>query len=114
MAHELTIITHAYDLLAWTLPHTAKFPRSHRHGLGMRLEERLHQLLDLLVEAKLTADKGGLLRAAHLQVEHSRLLFRLAKDLRLLSLKSHEHAARQLDTIGRQLGGWRRQQSSPA
>ena len=108
MAVELTVITLAHDLLVWTLNHTAKFPRSHRHGLGMRLEEVNHLLLDLLVEAKFTTDKAEILRQASLAAERLRWQFRAAKDVNVLPYKSHEFASRQLQEIGKQLGGWRR------
>jgi hypothetical protein len=108
MAQELTIITHAYDLRIWTLQHTEKFPRSHRHELGRRIEDKLHDLFDLLIEAKFTSQKAELLRKAALRVEDLRFLFRTAKELHLISLKSQGYAAERLQEIGRQLGGWRR------
>ena len=109
MVQELSVITHSYDLLTWTLAHTAKFPRSHRHGLGQRIEEKLYELLDLLVEAKLTSEKTSQLRQAGLRVEQLRMLYRAAKDVRVLPLNSHRHATERLQEIARQLGGWRRQ-----
>lgn len=109
MAQELSIITHSYDLLTWTLGHTAKFPRSHRHSLGQRIEEKFYELLDLLVEAKMTSDKSAQLRQAALRVEQLRMLYRAAKDVRVLPPNSHQHAIERLQEIGRQLGGWRRQ-----
>jgi hypothetical protein len=109
MASELTVITHTYDLLIWTLGHTGKFPRNHRYGLGRRIEDKLHDLLDSLVEAKFSGDKSEVLRQAGLRVEELRLLYRAAKDLRGLPRNSHRHATERLQEIGRQLGGWRRQ-----
>jgi hypothetical protein len=108
MSQELKVITHAYDLLLWTLGHTAKFPRSHRYGLGTRLEGKLYDLLDALVEAKFTGDKADILRQASLRVEELRLLYRAAMELRVLPMKSQQHAVERLQEIGRQLGGWRR------
>lgn len=108
MADELRVITHTYDLMVWTLPHTAKFPRSHRYGLGMRIEDKLQHLLDGLVEAKFSQDKSELLRQAGLRVEELRLLLRVARDLQILSTRSHGHAHRRLEEIGKQLGGWRK------
>jgi hypothetical protein len=108
MSAELTVITHTYDLLVWALNHTAKFPRSHRHGLGHRIEDKLQRLLDALIEAKFSSDKAEVLRQASLRVEELRLLFRVARDLRIMAIGSHGHASRQLDEIGKQLGGWRR------
>ena len=108
MVQELSVITHSYDLMTWTLAHTAKFPRSHRHGLGLRIEEKLYELLDLLLEAKLTSEKARALRQAGLRVEQLRILYRGAKDLHVLPLNSHRYANERLLEIGRQLGGWRR------
>jgi hypothetical protein len=108
MAAELRIIQHTHDLLTWTLHHTGRFPRSHRHSLGNRIEGKLFLLLDDLVEAKYTADKAEILRRAGLHVERLRLLYRVAKDMGILPYKSHEHASRSLQEIGRQLGAWRR------
>jgi hypothetical protein len=108
MAEELAVITRTYDLLVWTLNHTGKFPRSHRHTLGAHLEEKLYDLLDRLVEAKYTSDKSEILRKAALRVEQLRLLYRVAKDLKFLASNSHGHASRGLHEIGRQLGAWRK------
>ena len=54
MARELEILTRTYDLILWTAGHTAKFPRSHRYSLGTRMEQRLYDLHDDLLEAKYT------------------------------------------------------------
>ena len=108
MTQELTVNTHTYDLRVWTLQHTEKFARSHRHELGRRIEDKLHELFDLLIEAKFTSQKADLLRKAALRVEDLRFLFRTAKDLHLLPLKSQGYAAERLQEIGKQLGGWRR------
>ena len=108
MSAELSIITHSYDLLNWTLQHTAKFPRVHLHGLGRRIEDKLYELCDLLVEAKFTRDKADILRLAALRVEQLRLLYRTAADQGVLPLRSQHYAGERLQEIGRELGGWRR------
>jgi hypothetical protein len=108
MPADLDIITKTYDLIQWTLNHTAKFSRAHRFSLGTRIEGRLYDLLDDLIEAKFTRDKAEILRRAALRTEQIRYQFRLAKDLHLLPLKSHHHALSLLEEIGRQLGAWRR------
>jgi hypothetical protein len=55
-----------------------------------------------------TRQKIALLDAANLKVEMLRHLVRLAKDLQVLNVSRYEHAARLLDDVGRQIGGWRR------
>jgi hypothetical protein len=108
MAAELNIITHTYDLLNWTLRHVVKFPRAHLHGLGRRIEDKLYDISDLLVEAKFTGDKAEILRRAAFRVEQLRLLYRSAADQGVLPLKSQHYAVERLQEIGRELGGWRR------
>jgi hypothetical protein len=92
---DLQILTRTYDLILWTLNHTAKFPRSHRYSLGTRMEERLYSLLDDLVEAKYTHEKSEILRRAALRLEQIRYQFRLAKDLRVVPLNSGQDSTRE-------------------
>ncbi|MGV2338118.1 MAG UNVERIFIED_CONTAM: hypothetical protein LVR18_29920 [Planctomycetaceae bacterium] len=64
---ELAVISQTHDLLVWTLRHTARFPRSHRFGLGERVETKLHTLMELLLAAKYASavsGKAGLLTDA--------------------------------------------------
>ncbi len=80
---ELPIIRRAYDLLKWTSERVARFPRPHRHEIGSRLLAALHELFDVLLEAKYTRDRGPLLDRANLLVEQLRFRARLAFDLKL-------------------------------
>ena len=105
---ELAVILETQELVVWTSRHVAKFPRSHRHVLGARTEHRLWDLLDLLVEAKVTHDKQELLRKAAVAAEQLRFLLRAAAELGLLAQSSHHHACERLDSIARQISGWRR------
>jgi hypothetical protein len=36
---ELLVIDRTYEFVKWFLNHLAKFPRSHRYGLGQRIEK---------------------------------------------------------------------------
>ena len=107
MSNELQIISRSYDLLKWTIEHTAKFDRKHRHGVGMRLENRLHELIDALQEAKYAHQKDDALSVAGIRLEQARLLFRLAKDVHLLAINSYGHASEVLADIAGQLAAWR-------
>jgi len=94
VAADLEILTRTYDLIMWTLNHTAKFPRSHRYSLGTRMEDRLYGLMDDLVEAKYTSQKGEILRRAALRLEQIRYQFRMAKDLGIIPSPPTRHRAR--------------------
>ena len=49
---ELLVISKTYDLVKWSCEHTSRFPRNHRFVLGERMERRLSQLLETLIQAK--------------------------------------------------------------
>ena len=108
MPDEVLAVTRTYDLILWAVPQVNKYARDQRFGLGDRTVTHLYDLLELLLEASYARDKDALLLRANLKVDKLRYCFRLAKDLRALDLRRYEHAARLLDDIGRQIGGWRK------
>ena len=111
---EMLVITKAYDLVLWSTDRVAKFPRSHRFTLGDRLERRLYDVLDLLLRAKYVRERGGLLRQANLELELLRFQFRLARDLKCMSIDSYGFASRTVNEVGQLLGGWIRRSAQPA
>ena len=105
-ARDLTILTHVYDFLLWLIPATGRFPKNQRYLLGERLENLLLDVLNLLIAARYSKEKAGLLESCNLKLEQFRYLLRLSKDLRLLDLRRYEYSAGKTDEIGRQIGGW--------
>jgi hypothetical protein len=105
---ELIVITKTYDLILWSCQHTSRFPRNHRFVLGERIERKLYDLLETLIEAKYRRERAPLLEAANLQLEVLRFQMRLAKDLQCLKVSSYAHASQAVDEIGRMIGGWSR------
>ncbi|MCP4887761.1 MAG: diversity-generating retroelement protein Avd [Planctomycetaceae bacterium] len=105
---ELVVITKTYDLILWSCNHTGRFPRQHRFVLGERLERSLYDLLETLIQAKYSQERTPLLNDANLKLEILRFQMRLAKDLECLQVKSYAFAAKQIDEIGKLVGGWLR------
>ena len=105
---ELVVITKTYDLILWSCNHTGRFPRQHRFVLGERLERSLYDLLETLIQAKYSRERTPLLNDANLKLEILRFQVRLAKDLECLRVKSYAFAAKQIDEIGKLVGGWLR------
>lgn len=106
MPQELDAITKTYDLILWSVGHTAKFPKSHRFVLGERIERNLYDVLDLLIRAKYTREKAWILAEVNLRLETLRFQMRMAKDLKVLALRSYEFAARSVNEVGQLVGGW--------
>ncbi|MEI7834047.1 MAG: diversity-generating retroelement protein Avd [bacterium] len=109
---EISVIVKTYDFTLWLLPHIAKFSRDHRFTLGNRLEEGALDVMELLVAASYASDKRPLLQQANTRLNRVRYLVRLSKDLRLINVKQYEFAARAIDGIGVEIGGWLKQQST--
>ena len=109
---ELLVIDRTYELVKWYLGRLEKFPRSHRYGLGQRIETRLYAIFEGLIRAKYTsgAQKPRELASVNLDLEILRMLSRLGHELKMLPHKSHEYAVREMDEIGRMVGGWSKQQ----
>jgi len=106
MIQELKVIADFYDFMLWLIRHTEKFPRHHRYSLGIAIENRLQTILKLLLQAKFRRDKSSILDDANIELEILRFQIRLAKDLKVLPVKSHGYAANSMQSIGSQIGGW--------
>ncbi|MCX6358883.1 MAG: four helix bundle protein [Armatimonadetes bacterium] len=65
-------------------------------------------MLELLVEASYTRDKAELLRRANLRLDRLRFLVRMAKDLKLISIKQYAFASEAIQAVGLEVGGWAR------
>jgi hypothetical protein len=95
-----------YRFLLWLIPTVDKFPRKHKFLLGDRIQATALEVLEGLIEATYTRKRGELLFRVNLAIEKLRFLVRLSMDLQSLDKRRYEFAARNLDDIGRQVGGW--------
>lgn len=102
------LVEEAFQFTVWLTPLVENLPRSHKFTIGDRVHTKALDLLDTLIEAIYTRERGPLLKRANLSIEQLRYLFRLAAELRLIDLRRYEHAAKTLDSIGRSVGGWRK------
>ena len=106
------VITKTHDLIEWFLPHISKFPRNQRYTLGERLENNLFDVLELLIQANYRKEKSDKLEAANIKVETVRHLVRICHKLMFLDLKRYEFVSRNIDEVGRLIGGWIKQQKN--
>jgi 23S rRNA-intervening sequence protein len=95
-----------YRFLNWLMPTIGRFPREQRFLLGDRIQSTALDVLEALIEATYTRDRREHLAHANLGLEKLRFFFRLAHEQRHLDARRYEHAARQIDGVGRLVGGW--------
>ncbi len=101
---EVNALTRTYDLLLWIIPQLEKLPKSQRYLLGDRIENRMLDIMDLIIHAVYTRDKTSFLKEANLQIEKLRYLIRLVKDLKYLSIRRYEYVSKCLNEIGSEIG----------
>lgn len=106
---ELPIFTKWLEFLEWLLPTVEKFPKRIRFTFADRINNLALDVAESLVEARYSREKRAILLAVNLKLEKLRVLLRLCHRLRYLPHQSYSFAMRQLDEIGRMLGGWIKQ-----
>lgn len=111
MSDEMLIFTRVFDLLAWLVPKTDAFPRSHQHSVIPRLLNTALDVQDRLsdAQARRGAPRLEALRDADSALARLRIYLRLAHHLRWLSDGQYEHVSRMVVEVGRLLGGWIKQ-----
>ncbi|HOF42866.1 MAG TPA: diversity-generating retroelement protein Avd [Candidatus Moranbacteria bacterium] len=108
MCEKLLIFQKTYDFLLWLYPIINRIPKSHRLVLGRHLEELAISLLIFVVKANKA--RGQSRKAFQLQISDEldclRILVRLTKDLRFMSVKQYTTGAEKINEIGRMLSAW--------
>nr|VFK36392.1 MAG: 23S rRNA-intervening sequence protein [Candidatus Kentron sp. SD]VFK38627.1 MAG: 23S rRNA-intervening sequence protein [Candidatus Kentron sp. SD] len=104
-------ISDCHALLEWLIPQLDKFPRSRRFTLGERIETGVLAVLENLIEAAYSRGKMEPLKRANLKLNVVIHLWRLSFRLQVVNTKSYEHGARLMHELGKQIGGWSRQQA---
>lgn len=105
---ESPIFSKTYDMIAWLVPLTVRFPRSQRFVMAEILQQEAIRFQALLIEAAHHPKPEIVLVEADSELDKLRTHLRLSRDLALMSFGQYEHAARMLTEIGKLLGGWKR------
>lgn len=111
MSKVTNAITKTYDLLKWLMPAVSKFPKDKKYTLGKRIEDKLLDILELLLHANYSKIKLEILKKANIELEVFRHLIRLSYDLRFINFRKYGFISRSINEIGRLIGGWIKQQS---
>lgn len=113
-ASEPAAVILAGDLLRWIIPKVGRFPKQVRHGLGARIEAAHLDVLEHLVQAQYSRshDRARHLDRANIRLQAARHLFRIARELGLVSERAAVHAAGLQVELGMQVGAWHRSASN--
>lgn len=104
--NQSPIFSKTYDLVAWLIPLTIKFPRSQRFVMAATLQREVIHFQELIIEAVHQKDKTRLLASADAELDKIRTHMRMCLEMGLIQSGQYEHAARQMTEVGKLLGGW--------
>lgn len=107
MKKQSPIFSKTYDLVAWLLPLTLKFPRQQRFVMASVLQREALRFQELLIETVHHPRPLAMLNAADAELDKLRTHLRMSLDLKLISPGQYAHAAEMTTEIGRILGGWK-------
>ena len=95
------------------LDRTQRFPKSVRFTFSTRIDNRALDILEDLVEAQYSTGRVTqvALNRADLRLSCLRTLLRLSHQRRYIDRRGFEIVMRNVDTAGRMLGGWLKQQT---
>lgn len=106
MFQNLPIFQKTYDLILWLYPPVNKFPKSQRFVLGQQIHNTSLEILKNIIQANAEKNKTIYLKQASVDLDKLRILIRLSKDLKFISVKQYGLAAEKVNEIGKMLGGW--------
>lgn len=105
---NLIIFQKTYDFVLLIYPIINHIPKSHRMVLGRNLEENCISLLLLMIKANKTRDVSRKLLQNKISdsLDSIRILVRLTKDLKFLSINQYAILAEKLNEIGKMVYCW--------
>ncbi|OGW08395.1 MAG: hypothetical protein A2W75_03205 [Nitrospinae bacterium RIFCSPLOWO2_12_39_15] len=114
MFKQSPIFVKTFDILKWLIKTTEKFPKSQRFFIAKRINDAIFDFYEILVEAAVKKDYNlrELLKDADAKLIKLRHYVRLAMELGYLSFKQYEYAIKEMEEIGRLLGGWMKKRPS--
>lgn len=104
---DLPVFRDTYQLVLKIFEYTREFGREYKYTLGQDMKRDALQLVRNLYRANKAQDKEMHLEAFLDDFELLKLEIRVSTEMRLLSMKKQAALSLLLDSIGRQIIGWR-------
>lgn len=106
--YELPVYKACYDLLLEIFVFTKNFSKDFKYTVGESIKKETVELLTLIFRANSRTDKHAVLQEAREHIEVIRLLIRLMKDLKQISLKNFVKINQKVEEVSKQLTGWQK------
>ena len=105
--YSLPVYKQVYDLILKVFEVTKDFSKEYKYTLGQDMKRDALSLMRSIYRANKNEDKKMYLEQFLDEFELLKLEIRLCCDLKLISLKRHVVLSELMDSIGKQITGWR-------
>ncbi|MDD4531375.1 MAG: four helix bundle protein [Candidatus Pacebacteria bacterium] len=103
---DLPLYKASYDLTLEMFKLVKDFEREYKYTIGESLKERTVELIVLIYRANAVRDKLKVIVSAREKIEVIRLMVRLTKDLKQISIRKFVSISKGIEAVSRQLAGW--------
>jgi len=105
--YDLPVFKDVYKLILKLFEYTKDFPKEYKYTLGQDMKRDGIQLVRSIYRANKEKDKRKYLESFLDNFEVLKLEIRICTDMKILSLKKQAELSLLMDSIGRQITGWR-------
>lgn len=108
MNAELKILQKCYDMIQYGYVCLRQFPKAEKFTLAAEIKRCMINILSLVIRANRRYYKKTTIQDLDIELDTLRYYIRLSKDLRFLPFKKYENWSRNINEIGRMIGGWQK------
>ena len=110
MREDYPVFVYWQETLDWILDRVEGFPKSVRFTLSSRIVNLSLDVLEKIIEAIYTKQRGAILDRINLDLEKLRVLFRIGFNRKYIAMNQYEHISVRLNDTGKMIGGWKKEQ----
>ncbi len=110
--HDLPVFKDVYKLIIKLFEYTKDFPREYKYTLGQDIKRDGIRLVRSIYRSNKEKDKRAYLESFLDDFEILKLVIRICRDMQILSLKKQAELSILMDSIGKQIIGWRNAQKN--
>jgi hypothetical protein len=108
--YDLPVFKQVYQLILKIFEYTKDFPKEYKYTLGQDMKRDGLQLVRSIYRANKAKDKREYLETFLDDFEVLKLEIRLCVDMKILSIKKQAELSQMMESIGKQITGWRNAQ----
>ena len=109
--NQLPVYKESYDLIIEIFKAVKEFNREYKYTLGENIKKEAIEMVTSIYRANSSFEKTSHIQKAKEKIETIRIFFRLAKDLKQVSLKKFVETNEKVENVSKQLTAWGRSQS---